>query len=151
MCVAAPLLGVEEGEDVLAGHEALLHVAQLEVVHLEHVLLLFLLQGERERRAGSKRRLWEDPFYLFLFGSGLGWSMGTLTDFGKQQKEYSHSCCFSVTMSCSLLARHLHYFFFQKKSEGKHTSDWDKRSKRKEDKVISGGNYKWSRMSDKQE
>lgn len=54
VCVAAPLLGVEEGEDVLAGHEALLHVAQLEVVHLEHVLLLFLLQGARERRAGSK-------------------------------------------------------------------------------------------------
>lgn len=111
MCVAAPLLGVEEGEDVLAGHEALLHVAQLEVVHLEHVLLLFLLQGERESRAGSKLGLWEDPFYLFLFGSGFGWSMGTLTDFGKQQ-EYSHSCCFSVTMSCSLLARHLHPFFF---------------------------------------
>lgn len=118
VCVAAPLLGVEEGEDVLAGHEALLHVAQLEVVHLEHVLLLFLLQGERERRTGSKLGLWEDPFYLFLFGSGFGWSMGTLTDFGKQQEEYSHLCCFSVTMSCSLLARHLHsIFFFQKKGK----------------------------------
>lgn len=41
-----PLFSVEEGEDMLAGHEALLNVTQLQVVHLQHVLLLFLLQGE---------------------------------------------------------------------------------------------------------
>lgn len=56
MClrVAAPLFGVEEGKDVLAGHEALLHIAQLQVVHLKHVFLLLLLQGAREKHAGEK-------------------------------------------------------------------------------------------------
>ena len=44
-----PLFGVEEGEDVLAGHEALLHIAQLQVVHLQHVLLLLLLQEAKEK------------------------------------------------------------------------------------------------------
>lgn len=52
--VTAPLFGVEEGEDVLAGHEALLHIAQLQVVHLKHVLLLLLLKGAREKHAGEK-------------------------------------------------------------------------------------------------
>lgn len=42
----APLLRVEEGEDVLARHEALLHVTQLQVVHGQHVFLLFLLWAE---------------------------------------------------------------------------------------------------------
>lgn len=45
-----PLLGVEEGEYMLAGHEALLHVAQLQVVHGQHVLLLFLLWWRKEPR-----------------------------------------------------------------------------------------------------
>lgn len=30
---------------MLAGHETLLHVTQLQVVHLQHVLLLLFLQG----------------------------------------------------------------------------------------------------------
>lgn len=65
--VVSPLLSVEEGKDVFAGHEALLHVAQLQVVHLEHVLLLFLLQGERKRRAGLNLGLERICFmYLFL-------------------------------------------------------------------------------------
>lgn len=48
VCVLAPLLSVEEGKDVLAGHEAFLHIAQLQVVHLQHVLLLLLLQEATE-------------------------------------------------------------------------------------------------------
>ena len=44
----APLLRVEEGKDVFAGHEALLHVPQLQVVHGEHVFLLFLLEERQE-------------------------------------------------------------------------------------------------------
>lgn len=42
----APLLRVEDGEDVLVGHEALLHVPDLQVVQWQHVLLLLLLGGE---------------------------------------------------------------------------------------------------------
>lgn len=42
--VAIPLFSVEESKDVLAGHETLLHVTQLQVVHLQHVFLLLLLQ-----------------------------------------------------------------------------------------------------------
>ena len=41
--VGSPLLCVEDGEDVLVGHEALLHVTDFEVVQRQHVLLLFLL------------------------------------------------------------------------------------------------------------
>lgn len=52
--VNIPLFRVEEGKDVLAGHETLLHVSQLQVVHLQHVLLLLLLQGATE-----KRNYWE--------------------------------------------------------------------------------------------
>lgn len=44
-----PLFGVEEGKDMLAGHEAFLHIAQLQVVHLQHVLLLLLLQRAKEK------------------------------------------------------------------------------------------------------
>ena len=59
--VLKPLLGVEEGEDVLAGHETLFHVTQLQVVHLQHVLLLLLLQGETKKHislaGGKKKRL----------------------------------------------------------------------------------------------
>lgn len=29
-----PLLSVEQGKDVFAGHEALLHISELQVVHL---------------------------------------------------------------------------------------------------------------------
>lgn len=47
--IITPLLGVEEGKDVLAGHETFLHIAQLQVVHLQHVLLLFFLQGATEK------------------------------------------------------------------------------------------------------
>lgn len=54
-CVIKPLFGVEEGKDVLAGHETFLHIAQLQVVHLQHVLLLLLLQGATERHTGCKR------------------------------------------------------------------------------------------------
>lgn len=54
LCEIKPLLGVEEGKDVLAGHEAFLHVAQPQVVHLQHVLLLFLLQGAKKRHAHYK-------------------------------------------------------------------------------------------------
>lgn len=43
MLASTPLLRVEYGKDVLAGHEALLHVSQLQVVQRQHVLLLFLL------------------------------------------------------------------------------------------------------------
>lgn len=46
---SSPLLSVEQGEDVLAGHKALLHVSELQVVHLQHVLFLFLLQRARAR------------------------------------------------------------------------------------------------------
>ena len=45
------MLRVEEGKDVLAGHEALLHVPQLQVIHGQHVLLLFLLIEEGEGSA----------------------------------------------------------------------------------------------------
>lgn len=38
-----PLFSVEDGKDLLAGHEALLQISQLQVVQLQHVLLLFLL------------------------------------------------------------------------------------------------------------
>ena len=38
-----PGLGVEDGEDMLAGHEALLNVTDLQVVQRQHVLLLLLL------------------------------------------------------------------------------------------------------------
>ena len=40
-----PLLSVEEGKDVLPGHKACIYIPQPQVVHLEHVLLLFLLEG----------------------------------------------------------------------------------------------------------
>lgn len=40
----SPRLRVEDTEYVLAGHEALLHIANLQVVQWEHVLLLLLLQ-----------------------------------------------------------------------------------------------------------
>lgn len=41
--MSAPLFGVKDGEDVLAGHEALFHVSQLQIVERQHELLLFLL------------------------------------------------------------------------------------------------------------
>lgn len=47
--VVGPLFSVEEGKDMLAGHEAFLHIAQLQVVHLQHVLLLLLLQRAKEK------------------------------------------------------------------------------------------------------
>ena len=47
----SPLLCVEDGEDVLVGHEALLHVTDFEVVQRQHVLLLFLLREEGEGSA----------------------------------------------------------------------------------------------------
>lgn len=49
--VGSPLLCVEDGEDVLVGHEALLHVTDFEVVQRQHVLLLFLLIEEGEGSA----------------------------------------------------------------------------------------------------
>lgn len=62
--ILTPLFSVEEGEDMLAGHEAFLHIAQLQVVHLQHVLLLFLLQRAIEKHPGytvqmrENRRHW---------------------------------------------------------------------------------------------
>lgn len=47
--VEIPLFSIEESKDVLAGHETLLHVAQLQVVHLQHVFLLLLLQRATEK------------------------------------------------------------------------------------------------------
>lgn len=47
----SPLLCVEDGEDVLVGHEALLHVTDFEVVQRQHVLLLLLLREEGEGSA----------------------------------------------------------------------------------------------------
>lgn len=41
---------------MLAGHETLLHVTQLQVVHLKHVLLLFLLQGATDQHNYSNAR-----------------------------------------------------------------------------------------------
>lgn len=41
--MSAPLLGVEDGKDVLAGHEAFFHVSQLQIVERQHKLLLFFL------------------------------------------------------------------------------------------------------------
>lgn len=38
-----PLFSIEDGKDMFTGHEALLHVSQLQVVQRQHVLLLFLL------------------------------------------------------------------------------------------------------------
>lgn len=38
-----PLFSIEDGKDMFAGHEALLHISQLQVVKRQHVLLLFLL------------------------------------------------------------------------------------------------------------
>ena len=49
--VGSPLLCVEDGEDMLVGHEALLHVTDFEVVQRQHVLLLFLLVEEGEGSA----------------------------------------------------------------------------------------------------
>ena len=49
--MGSPLLCVEDGEDVLVGHEALLHVTDFEVVQRQHVLLLFLLIEEGEGSA----------------------------------------------------------------------------------------------------
>lgn len=109
MCVVAPLLSVKKGEDVFARHEALLHVAQLQVVHLEHVLLLFLLQGERKRRAGFKLGIRENPFYVFIFGSGFSWLIGTLKD--------SYWCCFMITLCSSLQEVTLYIFSTCKKGE----------------------------------
>lgn len=43
---SSPLLCVEDGKHVLVGHEALLHVPDLEVVQWQHVLLFFLLRRE---------------------------------------------------------------------------------------------------------
>lgn len=42
----APLLRVKQGKDMLARHEALLHVPQLQIVHGQHIFLLFLLWVE---------------------------------------------------------------------------------------------------------
>lgn len=50
VCIFIPLFSVEESKDVLAGHETLLHVTQLQVVHLQHVFLLLLLQRATEKR-----------------------------------------------------------------------------------------------------
>lgn len=53
VCIITPLFSIEEGKDVLAGHKAFLHIAQLQVVHLQHVLLLLLLQEAKEKHAGQ--------------------------------------------------------------------------------------------------
>lgn len=63
---SAPLFGIEDGKDLFAGHEALLHVSQLQVVERQHVLLLFLLmkhdamtnikEGRREQMTPSTQR-----------------------------------------------------------------------------------------------
>lgn len=140
VCVVAPLLSVEEGEDVFAGHEALLHVTQFQVVHLEHVLLLFLLQGEGKRRAGLNLGIWEMPkFYLFIFGSRFSCLIATWMDCGLSEEEYSHSCCLMIPL-CSSLKKIMFFIFFSlQKKVSENTSNWDKRNKRKEDKMISGG------------
>lgn len=39
---------------MFAGHEAFLHIAQLQVVDLQHVLLLLLLQGVKETHSGEE-------------------------------------------------------------------------------------------------
>ncbi len=52
VCIVTPLFGVEEGKDVLARHESFLHIAQPQVVHLQHVLLLLLLQEATEKHTG---------------------------------------------------------------------------------------------------
>lgn len=44
--MTAPLFSVEESKDMLAGHEALLNIPQLQVIHWQHVLLLLLLKEE---------------------------------------------------------------------------------------------------------
>lgn len=38
-----PLFCIEDGKDVLAGHEAFFHIPQLQVVQRQHVLLLLFL------------------------------------------------------------------------------------------------------------
>lgn len=42
--LGVPLLCIEDGEHVLAGHEAFFHIPDLQVVQGQHVFLLFLLQ-----------------------------------------------------------------------------------------------------------
>lgn len=66
-CIITPLFSVEEGKDMLAGHEAFLDIAQLQVVHLQHVLLLLLLQEAKEKHTGcacegEKGRDWLAPW-----------------------------------------------------------------------------------------
>lgn len=46
--VHLPLLCVEDGKHVLAGHEALLHVSDLQIVQGQHVLLLLLLWDQQQ-------------------------------------------------------------------------------------------------------
>lgn len=41
-----PLLCVEDGKDVLVGHETFFHITDFEVVQGQHVLLLLLLRAE---------------------------------------------------------------------------------------------------------
>lgn len=51
-----PLFCIKECKDVLAGHEALLHIPDFQVVQWEHVFLFFFLlfRGEREREDFNK-------------------------------------------------------------------------------------------------
>ncbi len=48
-----PLLRVKDGKHVLAGHEALLHIFDLQIVQRQHVLLLFLLR-DPEKAMGEQ-------------------------------------------------------------------------------------------------
>lgn len=51
---SGPGLRVEDAENVLAGHETLLHIADLQVVQGQHVLLLFLLEMEKDQKDGGQ-------------------------------------------------------------------------------------------------
>lgn len=46
--LSLPLLCIEDGKHVLAGHEALFYVPDLQVVQRQHVLLLFLLENKNQ-------------------------------------------------------------------------------------------------------
>lgn len=67
----APLLCVEEGEDMLARHEALLHITELQIVHRQHVLLLFLLLRGGGTRGQSGTDL-PPSLRVFPVGEHLG-------------------------------------------------------------------------------
>lgn len=67
------MFSVKQGKDVFAGHEALLDVFEFQVVDRQHVLLLLLLQGAKEKHTDyctrqEERKKRETPWVRNLTG-----------------------------------------------------------------------------------